>query len=251
MHYRKHRFLFFFCVLTCGAGALYTGQQFSRSLIDILGRNTNPGAAEKRLADTVIIEINSDKFDPSDHSGFRLLDADVHYALPSSTASLQRASIPLRHVRSLPKNRFLDLAIMLNGKQVPLSRGIRENILKFLTNRSSFDNAAFDCGEFIRYINARNPVDDITFEIQESIPGSKSWRIGDCILLANKNPDIAIHYAIYLGDDTYLSMAGENGPLVTSSFSAMKEYYVELYKEGGKIPEAEDIHAYRLVAKWE
>lgn len=238
-------------VIVIGIGSLYTSQHFGQSIKEILGRRHFSGAAVTHLADTVVIEINSEKIDTSDKSGFQMLDATVHYALPSSTSALQRASIPLRHVRSLPRNRFRDLNIMLNGKQVLLSRGIRENILKFLIHRNSYGNPVFDCGEFIRYINARNPVDDLTFEIQKSRPESKKWRVGDCILLANKNPDIAIHYAIYLGDDTYLSMAGENGPLVTSSFSAMKEYYVELYKDGGKIPESENVHAYRLVARWD
>lgn len=234
-----------------GIGALYTGQHVSRSVKEILGERHGFGAAIKQLADTVIIEINSDKIDLSDKSGFQLLQATVHYSIPSSTASLQRASIPLRHVRSLPKNRFQDLDIVLNGKQVLLSRGIRENILKFLINRKAFDNSAFDCGEFVRYINARNPVEDITFKIKETMPESENWRVGDCILLANKDPDVAIHYAIYLGDDTYLSMAGENGPLVVSNFAAMKKYYVTLYKDGGKIPKTDDVHAYRLVANWD
>jgi hypothetical protein len=126
-----------------------------------------------------------------------------------------------------------DIEILLETEkgleEINLPKKMLDNIAKFLREDSKPRNHKFDCSSFAHFVN------DIPYEFSnffhhkweiKLIKDKKNLNSGDTIFISESEDldDLKItHFAIYLGNNLYISKFGNAGKLMVTNLEEMKK----------------------------
>ncbi|KKR69735.1 MAG: hypothetical protein UU12_C0038G0012, partial [Candidatus Woesebacteria bacterium GW2011_GWA2_40_7b] len=109
-------------------------------------------------------------------------------------------------------------------KDVELPEDMLQNMANYLANKNNI-TGHFDCASFAHAANGiqyESPNYNPSNWIQSEFDGNINP--GETVIIEDKDkPNMFNHFAIYLGDDLYISKFGGAGPLIVSDLDAMKK----------------------------
>lgn len=124
----------------------------------------------------------------------------------------------------------IDLSFLENGrsKKIDLPKRMLERLRNYLS-RKVYITDKYDCADFAHEMNGVEFTHaDYDPEKWVTISYYGNLKPGDTIAMkqkSNSNPKHYDHFAIYLGDDLYLSKHGSIGPLIVTGLEEMKKLF--------------------------
>ena len=149
---------------------------------------------------------------------------------------------PINYYKLSNLSRTSSIQVLMRAEQglkdMCLPPQILDNIAKFIRENSKNKKEEFDCVSFVHFVNDMpyerghfNPLYwDISF-----LSDDNNLKSGDTIFIAspqnpaNFNAKEITHFAIYLGDELYLSKGGSAGPMIVTTLEEMKHGYKGMY----------------------
>lgn len=159
------------------------------------------------------------------HISFEIGTEKFDWTLPeiTSTKQLVFSPISLPIQKSFQKVSKWDINFALfNSDTVSISNRLIQFLLYILTNEV---DETLDCTHFARYVTNNLETDWKHFEqvvIYDQNP-DKYLKPGDLIAIANAKQ--LTHFAVYLGNNLFLSRYGTGGPVLITSLDHMLEFY--------------------------